>query len=234
MGEKTETARRRGVRLLGQVLAFLFAGFIVQTLVPFGIAIFGPSHVGIGTSRVLPTWMVTDRAGGPVSVEVDSSCGVYVARVTPLDPLGSDVGVPFLFPTIRNPHPIPSWVVFLRNLRSDSVTTLAFGWPLPSWYGVEIIPLGGTGVTGAGPSLLKGFGPGYRHPLPTRPIVRNSIANAGAHGVAIGLPWWLVRTLRRLRRRRASGTCPHCGYALAGLPAATPCPECGTSAATPR
>jgi hypothetical protein len=45
----------------------------------------------------------------------------------------------------------------------------------------------------------------------------------GGIGAGIGAA---VRCLRRSRHRRA-GCCPACGYELSGIPANTPCPECG-------
>ena len=41
----------------------------------------------------------------------------------------------------------------------------------------------------------------------------------------VGVPTWLL--WRRLGRLARSGVCPACGYDLAGLAAAVPCPECG-------
>ena len=45
------------------------------------------------------------------------------------------------------------------------------------------------------------------------------------------LAWgvWQVPLAIRRRQRRARGECVRCGYALARLPAGSPCPECGTS-----
>jgi hypothetical protein len=43
------------------------------------------------------------------------------------------------------------------------------------------------------------------------------------------LPGMMLIGAWRRRRRERSGLCRTCGYALRGLPAGSPCPECGTS-----
>jgi hypothetical protein len=44
-------------------------------------------------------------------------------------------------------------------------------------------------------------------------------------GSGAGLLWWSASANRRKRR----GLCAKCAYELAGLPASSPCPECGTA-----
>lgn len=71
-----------------------------------------------------------------------------------------------------------------------------------------------------------------------------SFTRGGTTGHAVLIPHWLPLVLAtspwlyawftfRSRRRRA-GLCAKCGYDRQGLEAPTPCPECGTTAPSPR
>ncbi len=68
--------------------------------------------------------------------------------------------------------------------------------------------------------------------LPIIPTIHLLVPNAMLYAAGA----WLLRRgprlgLRAFRRRQ--GRCSHCGYSRAGLPAATPCPECGVPVAIP-
>ena len=68
-----------------------------------------------------------------------------------------------------------------------------------------------------------------RHQMESvQPIPLNTLANSAFYGVIVAGMWLVASTARRAWRGRFKpGTCTHCGYALAGLPSAGPCPECG-------
>jgi len=66
--------------------------------------------------------------------------------------------------------------------------------------------------------------------LPYRPVWAGLALDAAVYGAA----WWMVlfgiAGARRWSRRKR-GQCATCAYELRGLPAGTPCPECGTARA---
>ncbi len=67
-----------------------------------------------------------------------------------------------------------------------------------------------------------------RDRLPIQPLWGGFAANTAVNLGVVGLLWYGLTSVRRLRRRRA-GRCPACAYDLRGLPPGTPCPECGKS-----
>ena len=66
--------------------------------------------------------------------------------------------------------------------------------------------------------------------LPNTPLWPGLVLNTLFYAALAWGVWQLPLALRR-RRRRARGQCVRCGYALAGLPTGSPCPECGPSTA---
>lgn len=65
------------------------------------------------------------------------------------------------------------------------------------------------------------------------PWVQFSAGGISTQGIALWIPFLISGTTAvfarfRFRQREQSNTCVHCGYALAGLPEATACPECGS------
>jgi hypothetical protein len=64
--------------------------------------------------------------------------------------------------------------------------------------------------------------------LPYQPQWAGLLGNTLLYASAVGLTWFIVFTLRRLRRAR-TGRCIACGYALQGIAVnEARCPECGT------
>src|SRR5690606_13751812 len=73
-----------------------------------------------------------------------------------------------------------------------------------------------------------------RHRLPLMPIPAGFAINTMFYAALLALPLTFFPIRRRLRARR--GRCPTCGYDRAGLESAdpaTPCPECGSTFASP-
>lgn len=68
--------------------------------------------------------------------------------------------------------------------------------------------------------------------LPTTPMWPGLIAGSFFYGLIIYLPVHAIPALRRTRRVRR-GLCPACGYNRSGLPAESPCPECGSTIPVP-
>ena len=108
----------------------------------------------------------------------------------------------------------------------------ATGWPLlAAWYEIYVEDAswiyrvrGGMRLTGPASftdiCTIRG--------LPCMPIWPGFALNTIFYAALAWGAWQVPLAIRR-RRRRARGQCVRCGHALAGLPAGSPCPECGTS-----
>jgi len=122
-----------------------------------------------------------------------------------------------------------------RGLDRYSVSVVhAYGWPLPCLWEGETVDGMNAGLTRwpwNGPSyggIKVGNKPAMGHFLPTLPLWPGLAADAAVFGGAwMGLLLLPAPVRRALRRRR--GRCVACKYDLRGLPADTPCPECGTA-----
>jgi hypothetical protein len=116
-----------------------------------------------------------------------------------------------------------------RGGRYHSRALRAFGWPWPAlWYGLEFDEQIGRSYIGCllEPSVVDGVVvPGRAH---WPGLCADSIFFGGA--------WWVVITAvsgSRQSLRRIRGRCPRCAYDLRGLPANSPCPECGAGVIKP-
>jgi hypothetical protein len=83
-----------------------------------------------------------------------------------------------------------------------------------------------TGLSGVPRWIPRADPPLRRNHLPIQPMWAGFAANTALNLGVVGLLWYGLRSLIRLRRIRA-GRCAACGYSLAGLAPAAPCPECG-------
>ena len=79
-----------------------------------------------------------------------------------------------------------------------------------------------------GIQVVSGSRFGYGVSLPLRPIPRPFVLNAIAYSMLGGVPWYLMRVVKR-RVRATRGHCTSCGYSVIGLER---CPECGAPAAS--
>jgi hypothetical protein len=95
--------------------------------------------------------------------------------------------------------------------------------PVTRWSQKDIAAFRGAGMfpssTGTDP---------YQRYLPIMPLGLNSLLAS----LLYGTPFFIILYRRDLRRRR--GLCSACAYDLTALPAAAPCPECGTPRPTSR
>ena len=220
MGEKVTTTRRRGGRLVVPVVMCLIAGFVVQTLVAFGSARFGATASDIYSAGRLAQTASIERYDGAAVVYRGSLWGVHAFLVV-LRP-------EFPAEKIQTMGRIPSWVALPAIRGYGRWPTMGFGWPLPSWQGNEGGLLVAVPIVRQPRTWQRRLGL-QRHDLQSvRPIPINTLINSAFYGLLIS-PLWLavIKARRAWRRRSRPGTCTHCGYALAGLPAAARCPECG-------
>lgn len=115
----------------------------------------------------------------------------------------------------------------------------ARGWPMRTLWCEHVYSMGNSRfATTTGAFALRG-----EHgatPVPNGAWVRTLPYRPIGSGLAINLAFWSAAAaplvfaptlVRRLRRR--PGACPACRYDLRGLPAGSPCPECGRLLVTP-
>jgi hypothetical protein len=152
---------------------------------------------------------------------------------TPLDPWNIDVQRPQR----------PLWFVWLPRSADDGqildeTSARAAGWPWLCLCSTRVRSGGNPAahIRGALPIVPPSS---YRTRIrtdpdlgtvPLLPIWSGLAADTGV----FALPWLVILGVPSLRRalRVRRGLCPHCGYDLRGLPAGSPCPECGRPAST--
>lgn len=212
--------RQRGVGFMVlAVVACLVAGLVVQSLVVWGITALGPTEREVPADRVGGSTVVVPRGVGLSFVSQGSYRGLHWVAITPLG--SREISGPIAMADL------PEWTDYPPVGSRMQHTTLAFGWPLPAWRGSWVLTR--VHVIRSPPEWWERCLGLDRHPLgDVQAIPLNIFINSAFYGLFV-VPLWRVgaKVRRAWRRWLRPGTCTHCGYALAGLPAAARCPECG-------